>query len=395
MRRHFAVLIVLLVVVGSYVLWALTKPLPLLQPVNILPTLANDTPKALNWPNGSETAVGAVGYGVLATSGEQKSLPTASVAKVVAALAVLQKKPLKPGEQGPIYTVGDQDINFYNEYVAAEGSVAPINYGEEITEYQALEAMLLPSANNVAKSLVTWVFGSEKNYVAYANAYAKQLGCKHTTIADASGFSPSTTSTATDLVTIGSIALKNQVLAQIVSQSQADIPVAGTVYNVNEMLGQNGINGIKTGNTDQAGGVYLASGTYTVAGNHSVTIVTAVMGSPNLRTAMANTVPLLTSAQANFVESQVIHQGQIVGYYNTPWHTSANATAAFDLTAFGWKGALGKPQLTMQKVHVPAREDQVIGNLTLRDASGHTTRTQVVINQPVPAPGWRWRLLHP
>ncbi|HET7320681.1 MAG TPA: hypothetical protein VFI84_03820, partial [Candidatus Saccharimonadales bacterium] len=386
MRRILAIVLILVLLGGGYSFWALNKPLPLLQPVNILPTLPAQEPNPLTWPGSTQAAVGATGYGVLATNGEQKPLPTASVAKVMAALSVLQKRPLKLGEQGPTFTVGDQDINFYYQYVAAEGSVVPVNSGEEISEYQALQAMLLPSANNIAKSLVTWVFGSEQNYTAYANAYAKQLGCKQTTITDASGFSPSTTSTASDLVLLGEAALQNPVLAQIVSQTDADIPVAGAVHNVNELLGRDGINGIKTGNTDQAGGVFLASGTYTAAGNHKVTIVSAVVGAPTLRAAMDNSLPLLVSSQTNFVETKVINQQQIVGYYNTPWHTSTNAEAAFDLTAFGWKGALSKPQLSMQKVHVPAKEGQTIGTLTLKDAAGNSTTTQVTLQQPVPAP---------
>lgn len=390
-----AVILVLVLIGGGYSFWALNKPLPLLQPVNILPTLPAEQVNPITWPGNTQAAVGATGYGVLATNGEQKPVPTASVAKVLAALAVLQKRPLKPGEQGPTFTVGDQDINFYYQYVAAEGSVVAVNSGEEISEYQALQAMLLPSANNIAKSLVTWVFGSEQNYVTYANAYAKKLGCKQTNITDASGFSPSTVSTASDLVLVGEAALQNPVLAQIVSQTDADIPVAGTVHNVNELLGQNGINGIKTGNTDQAGGVFLASGTYTAAGNHRVTIVSAVVGAPSLRSAMDSSLPLLASSQTNFVETKVIRQQQIVGYYNTPWHTSTNAAAAFDLTAFGWKGALGKPTLSMEKVRVPAKESQTIGTLTLTDATGHTTSTQVTLQQPVPTPSWQWRLLHP
>src|SRR5882672_4752534 len=204
------------------------------------------------WPAVGQSAVGAIGYGVLANSGEQSKIPTASVAKIITALTVLKAKPLKLGEQGPSITISNADVALYNQYVAASGSVAKVAVGEQLSEYQALQAMLLPSANNVADTLAIWAFGSLKAYKAQATQLVEELGLTQTTIGDdASGYSPSTVSTAPDLVQLGEAALQNPVVAQIVRQHSAVLPVAGTVTNADTLLGTNGIIGIKVGNNNQ------------------------------------------------------------------------------------------------------------------------------------------------
>ena len=60
-------------------------------------------------------------------------------------------------------------------------------------------------------------------------------------------------STPTDLLKLGMVAMQNAVFAEIVAMGQASLPVAGTVYNVNRLLGTDGILGIKTGSGFDAG----------------------------------------------------------------------------------------------------------------------------------------------
>jgi serine-type D-Ala-D-Ala carboxypeptidase (penicillin-binding protein 5/6) len=52
--------------------------------------------------------------------------------------------------------------------------------GEQLTERQALQALLLPSANNIAAVLARWHPGSVDRFVARMNAAARSLGMTHT-----------------------------------------------------------------------------------------------------------------------------------------------------------------------------------------------------------------------
>lgn len=150
--------------------------------------------------------------------------------------------------------------------------------GEQLSEYQMLEAMMLPSADNMADSLAIWAYGSLPAYQAAANQYLANHNINDTHVGvDASGLDPSTVSTAHDLVLLGEAAMQNAVLAEIVAKPSVNgFPLMGTISNTNTLLGQNGIVGAKTGNTDQAGGVFVFAANYNDANGQELSVVGAV-----------------------------------------------------------------------------------------------------------------------
>jgi serine-type D-Ala-D-Ala carboxypeptidase (penicillin-binding protein 5/6) len=395
MRRHlFAVCAVIIVLVlGLYTFLAYTKPTPVFAAKTTADqTTANDI--NLAWPTHGEAAVGAVGYGVLATHGDQKAQPTASTAKIMAALAILKQHPLSLGQQGPTLTLTQADVDSYNAYVAEEGSVAKVSAGEQITEYQLLEAMLLPSADNIADTLAKWSYGSISDYSSVANSLAVSYGMtdSHFGTTDASGYAPDTVSTAHDLLVLGQEALKNPVLAQIVSQPTATIPVAGTIKNVNWLLGEDGINGIKTGNTDQAGGVYMFSAKQMFSNGQSETVLGVIMDtSATLQQTLDEAVPLLSSVESNFKVTPLVTNGQIMGSYSVPWTGTVNAIADGSLSTVVWQSQDITPTVTLNKLSTPINKGAQIGTISFKV----TDKTvPVTVSQNVPSPTWNWRLSH-
>ena len=179
----------------------------------------------LAWPAVGQAAIGSVEDGLLARSSDnEKVRPTASMAKVITALAIMEKQPFKPGQEGQTYTITRNDIASLNAYISEGGSVLPIRIGMKLTQYQAMQRMLIASDNNMADILAERIFGSKEAYVSYAQDMLKRMGLSRTVVADASGFSSATVSTPSELVAIGIAALKNPVIARIVAQT------AGTDY---------------------------------------------------------------------------------------------------------------------------------------------------------------------
>ncbi|HVU59411.1 MAG TPA: serine hydrolase [Candidatus Saccharimonadales bacterium] len=392
-RTLLSLLVVLLC--GSYVAYTLTQPLAALAPRVTFRGSRPAAAVALDWPVYGESAVGAVGYGVLTTHGAETPLPTASTIKVLTALAVLQRQPLTSGQQGPAITITAADVASYTKYVAEDGSVVRVVAGEQLSEYQALQALLLPSANNIAETLARWAFGSIAAYTTYANTYARQLGMTSTAVTDPSGFLSSTTSTPRDLTLLGEAALANPVLAAIVAQPSAIIPVQGTIYNVNFLLGQEGLIGIKTGNNDDDLGCFLFAATRPV-GSRSVTIVGAIMDAPNLNTALTDALPLIRSAAGSFSDVTVIRAGDQIGTYQSPWQGTIRAVAAKTQSALLWNGAALTTTTVLHTVDIPAKSQQAVGTLTIKNAatSGVTT-VPVVLAHAAGTPGILWRLTHP
>lgn len=343
----------------------------------------------ISWPEQGQAAIGAVGYGVLGNSSNNKVAPTASVAKVITALAVLERKPLSLDEQGPSITFTDADVEIYNKYVALGGSVVPVSVGGTLTEYQALQALLLPSANNIAESLANWAFGSQAGYVAFANTFAADMQMKDTTVDDASGFSPKTTSTASDLVKLGLQALDHPVVAAIVQQNTAELPGVGTIYSTNKLLGGDGIIGIKTGNTDEAGGCYLVASRAEYEGGYKVTVVAAVMGTPTLIDAMNASKPLLTQAKQNFGSTVVVTAGQQFGRLRSAWGEQTAVTAKNDVTLFGWQDGVPITKTTFKTTSFSKGSIAGTAQITFGEQQA---AVDLVQDSDIRQPGLWWRI---
>ena len=387
----------LLLVLAVYSLWALFRPLALITPSTKVMQLQSSTlASKLVWPSTGQAAVGITPSGVLAVHGIQKPLPIASTAKVLTALCVLKKKPLGRDQKGPTIVLTDADVKIFNDYVAGDGSVTPVSAGQSLSEYQMLQAVLLPSANNIADSLAIWAFGSLNNYSTFANGYIRQLGLTNTHVgSDASGYDPTTVSTAHDLVLLGEAAMQEPVLAAIVGQKSAELPYVGSIYNVNKLLGTNDIVGIKTGNTDQAGGVFLGAKTVEVGGKQLV-IISAVVGSTDLYAAMTTSVPLLASAKQNFASTTVLKAESVVGHYSTPWGAEASASTLKRLDAVAWKGSTVPTEVTLQPVSGNTKPGQVVGTITVPASTvSAAQQVPVVLDFALSRPSAWWRLTHP
>ncbi len=345
----------------------------------------------LAWPDSGQAAIGAVGFGVLATSGQQTPVATASITKLITALAVLKVKPLSRGLQGTTLQISQADVDIYHKYATLGGSVIPVTIGEELTEYQALQAMLLPSANNIADSLAIWAFGSLANYADYANKMLADYKLFNTHVGtDASGLSPTSTSTASDLVLLGEIASSNPVIAEITDQSTAVLPVARTVKNVNWLLGTAGINGLKTGNSDEAGGAYLFTAEYSLTPDYKITIIGSVMKAVDLKDAMIKAHSLLISSLPAFSLKTAITAGQVIATYQVPWANSISVSSSQNLTALAFQGKIiDKPVITLNNLNAQTDKNTSIGTIKTSASTG-----SIILNQSIEKPSLWWRLTH-
>lgn len=261
----------------------------------------------LDWPVTGQAAIGTVADGLLARSSDnQKPRPIASMAKVITALAIMEKQPFELGQDGQSYTINKEDIQSLSQYVAEDGSVLPLLIGMEITQYQAMQRMLIASDNNMADILAERIFGSTEAYNVYAQDMLQRMGLSQTVVADASGFNSDTVSTPSEMVMIGIAALKNPVIAEIVGQQQAELPVVGTIQNTNQLLGIGGVIGLKTGTTDEAGSCLLFAARYTSEDAQEVTVVGVVMGSKTPDTRFSDSQILLDSVKRNLGLSQTV-----------------------------------------------------------------------------------------
>jgi D-alanyl-D-alanine carboxypeptidase (penicillin-binding protein 5/6) len=230
------------------------------------------------WPAAGQAAV-QIEQSRVQVGPNQHAAPIASVAKVMTAYLVLRDYPLQTGEDGPTITLTAGDVTDTDRRRSQRESVVPIAAGEQLTERQALQGLLLPSANNIAAALARWDARTTAQFVARMNATARSLGMANTRYTDPSGYDDATVSTAADQLRIVDRAMRLPAFANIVATPSAALPVAGVVHNTNTLLGHNGFLGVKTGSDKAAGGCFAFRAIRVVRG-HREAITGVVLGQP-------------------------------------------------------------------------------------------------------------------
>ncbi len=225
---------------------------------------------SVTWPPRGQAAL-VLSNGLPTASPDEQPAPIASLAKVMTAYLTLKQYPLSGAQDGFTITVAEDQ----SQADAQGQSVVAVRAGEQLSERQLLEALLIPSGNNIARMLATRVAGSEARFIAEMNAEARALGMDHTIYTDPSGFDPSTVSTAADQLRLFRQAMRFPVFRQIVSMPSVTLPVAGTLTNYNPLVAA-GYAG-KTGSDSAAGGC-LAFFTHVTVGGRDLTAVGVVLG---------------------------------------------------------------------------------------------------------------------
>lgn len=162
------------------------------------------------------------------------------------------------------------------------GAVAGFKRGEKFRFEDVLYAMLLPSGNDAALTIAQNYPGGVDAFVQRMNEKAAEYHLVNTHFADPAGLADEGDyTTVSELAKLASIARQNEVFAKVVATREKVITTKNgknvyTLNNLNKLLGNYGVTGIKTGFTDEAGEVLVTS---QKEDNH--TLIIAVMKSQN------------------------------------------------------------------------------------------------------------------
>ncbi|MEO7121978.1 MAG: D-alanyl-D-alanine carboxypeptidase [Lacisediminihabitans sp.] len=405
-RRRITALVVTLVVfaaIGTYV------PMTLLAPAGAasLSTSAHvvTIPAAttLALPRGTEAAASIAGGAdfekltgskeLLPTSGANNPLPIASISKLITALVILSAKPLTTGQAGPTITFSKDDAKLYDKYYVLQASIAKMNSGSTMSEHDALAVMLVASACNYAEAVSTWAFGSPAGFVSATKAWLSKNGLSGTRMVESTGLDPRNVSTPTDLIAIGKIALANPVIAAIVATRGLDLPGTGVLQNTNELLGSDGVTGIKTGTLADAGACLLFSAVVNVDSLAPITVIGVVLGAGDHQSINTDVASFIQAISAGFHTVTLTTKGDKYGQYVTAWKSHAGIVAAKDASVLTWSNTKVTSKVTTTSVTEASRGTKV-GSITFT-AGPSTVTVPLVTNGSITAPGAWWRLTHP
>ncbi len=372
-------------------LFQMVRGLPAVAATTTLPatTVLGDA-RQLPLPTGGSSSVVVAGLGTLANGGQAVPRPIASVTKVMTAYVILKGHPLKTGETGPTVTITPADAQRYLQMVAQDQSTLPVSAGMVFSQFDLLQGLLIPSANNFAEVLATWDAGSQAAFVQKMNAEAKALGMSNTAYADASGFLPGSVSTAEDQIILARLVMQDPLFAQIVGTQSTRIPNVGTVTNVNQLLGQDGIVGIKTGFTEDAGGNLLFAARRQV-GAQTVDIIGAVLGQADRPAAFAATRQVLAPLNQSLQLARVVSAGQAVAVIDPEWGDEVQVVAAQDAQLVLWPGMTLKASVHIEPLRAGTAKDTEVGWVDL-ELGEQKVRVPVKLAQALPKAGFVWKL---
>ncbi len=186
---------------------------------------------------------------VLYEKNGQLIFPPASTTKIMTALVALDYFNLND-----VLSIGN---------LPQEGSVIGLKVGEKLTFESLLYAMMLPSANDATQAIAQNYPGGETAFVEIMNFKAKELGLSNTYYQDPVGLNPGNYTSSFDLARLTSVALNNPVFSKVVNTKSVLVKTTdGKEYKLNSLnilLGTRGVNGVKTGYTEEAGEVLVTS----------------------------------------------------------------------------------------------------------------------------------------
>lgn len=203
-----------------------------------------------------------------------------------------------------------------SDYAASMGgSQIYLSPKEEMKVSDLLKGVVIASANDAAVVLAEAVAGTESNFVKMMNDEATRLGLKNTNFKNATGLHDDNHyTTAHDLAVIARELLVNYESEIIpLSSTYEDYLRKNTdnpfwLVNTNKLIkGNYGIDGLKTGWTNQAGYCLVAT-----KKENGMRVITVIMGAENVEKRTADTLALMNYSFANYDKQLISPKGSIV-----------------------------------------------------------------------------------
>ena len=238
---------------------------------------------------------------VLFSDGADRECYPASCTKLMTARLLL--KAVREGRVKPNESIVQSRLA-----ASVEPSKIDLAPGETISVSDAMKALMLKSANDIAIDIAERVGGSVEGFVAMMNAEAKAIGMKNTVFASPNGLPPPPgskrgfdRSTARDLALLGMALVRDQPeIVKFTKLANATVPgrkgVAVPMRNHNNFLWKKNVmmpevDGLKTGYINAGGSSIVLTGTRN--GRRAIVVVT---GSDSAKEREANAGRLLSDA---------------------------------------------------------------------------------------------------
>lgn len=183
----------------------------------------------------------------------------------------------------------------------------------EISVETLLKGISIASANDAAVAVGEYIGGTLDNFVSMMNNRCKELGCKNTEFKNPHGLDEEGhLTTAYDMSLIARELVKYESVLKLTSTYEDNISVSGEnhwLVNTNKLIRfYKGIDGLKTGYTDNAG--YCLTATMN---KNNMRLISVVMGSDTKDNRSSDTIGMLEYGYSMYGSNTVIKKDEFNG----------------------------------------------------------------------------------
>lgn len=311
-------------------------------------------------------------------NGHEK-VPMASTTKIMTAIVALDNS----SPDTPMFVT--------NGAVSLEGSSASLQVGDTLPLKDLITCMMVPSGNDAAVAIAENVAGTEFAFKDMMNAKAAELGMTDTHFSNASGVvDEDNYSTAVDYLKLTREAMSYDLFREAVCQPSATVKVSGreeTYESTNQLLSEmDGVNGVKTGFTDEAGYCLVAS-----AQRNGFEFYAVVFHSSDENQRFDDAQVLLEWGFAHFKPVTLINGATPVGdlacisWIDKTVPVAAESAVAVNI--FDYNGPITQ-EVTLTEKEGTISRGEVVGSIVWTQNQEVIAQVSLVATLDVPAPGF-------
>lgn len=293
---------------------------------------------------------------------EQKS--PASMTKIMTMLLTVEAI-----ESGKISL--EDEVNISANASKMGGSQVYLEENSTATVEMLLKSIAIGSANDASVAFAEKIGGTESNFVNMMNKRAKELGAVNTTFKNPHGLDEEGhLTTAHDLALIARELIKHKEILKLTSTYETTITHKNGkslwLVNTNKLIKfYNGLDGLKTGFTDNAG--YCLTGTML---RNDMRLITVTMKAPTKEDRNTDTINLMEYAYSMYYKSTLIKKDKKIGDMfidnakkrKISYYLKEDASVILDKDVRNIKYNYS---VKLNNVKAPLKKNDVVGTLTL------------------------------
>ena len=293
---------------------------------------------------------------------EQKS--PASMTKIMTMLLTVEAI-----ESGKISL--EDEVNISANASKMGGSQVYLEENSTATVEMLLKSIAIGSANDASVAVAEKIGGTESNFVNMMNKRAKELGAVNTTFKNPHGLDEEGhLTTAHDLALIARELIKHKEILKLTSTYETTITHKNGkslwLVNTNKLIKfYNGLDGLKTGFTDNAG--YCLTGTML---RNDMRLITVTMKASTKEDRNTDTINLMEYAYSMYYKSTLIKKDKKIGDMfidnakkrKVSYYLKEDASVILDKDVRNIKYNYS---VKLNNVKAPLKKNDVVGTLTL------------------------------